>query len=561
MSHDHHKKPYSRPMFVWFILLLLSVALRFYRVGLHPIGMDYDQVREAYLASTLFHDFHIIVDNLMFLHLASLRLFQIVFGLSELSIHLHGASWFTLTLLPLYWLTSDLFGKTVARWGILLLSFSVIGFTAPRIGHIPILVPFFAFSALFAGERLLRNGHYRYAVLLGSLLGLGVFTFPTFKSVFVVLVGAALSILCLARYTTISWSSWKTKIRFGRAAWSVIITGGVFLGVVCLIGFGLTGDVVTFQRLTFLLFQYKSNGIFVSDIGHFFRNGVQIVSQVLPTRYLSHPHFLIPRYTGYANALSYLSPLIAVMVLVAFWSGIRIIQRLIMKCPLSQLELTFPEKQPSSSASEKLVSPHGIFIFWRKEYNWMYALWIFGGGCVFAMLSDHTAARRWIYSWFWMYPLAAAGIFWITRKRRQHSAGWLLGLTLLSQMTLVYYPYLYKPWRVQGPSPAVIDTMKAYCDNGYQVYATPMLHHWVRHYEQMVPLNGRGYDILYDPIENAQLPARYAIFDIGDLYRPVKLKNPEATMTFEDPQRDVLITQFRDRWGFYDFKVMESLSE
>jgi hypothetical protein len=523
--------------------------------------MDYDQVREAYLASILFQDFHVIVDNLMFLHLASLRLFQVVFGLSELSIHLHGACWFTLTLIPLYWLTFDLFGKTVARWGLVLLSFSVIGFTAPRVGHIPIPVPFFAFSALLAGERLLRTGLYRYAVLLGSILGLGVFTFPTFKGVFVVLIGASLSILGLTRHTTTSWSAWSTKIRFGRAVWGAVITGGVFLSVVCFIGFGLAGNSVNLQSLEFFLFQYRSNGRIVSDIGHFLRNGLQIVAQILPTRYLPHPHFIIPRNTGYANALFYLSPLIAIMVFVAFWSGIRIIRRLTLKHPLSQLELTFAEKPLSSHASEKLVSPYGILIFWRKEYNWLFALWIFAGGCFFAMLSDHTAARRWIYSWFWMYPLAAAGIFWITRNRPQYVTGCLLGLTLLSQMALVLYPYLYKPWRTQGPSPAVVETMKEYCDRGYRIHTTPMLHHWIRHYKQIVPLDGCGYDIVYDPIENAQLATPYAVFDIGNLYHPVRLESPESTITFEDPQRHVLMTQFRDQWGFYDFKVMESLSE
>lgn len=559
LSSSHNKR-YSWSTIVWFTLLLASVILRFYRVGAHPVGMDYDQVREAYLASHLFKDFHVVVDNLMFLHLASLRLVQLVFGLGELSTHIHAACWFTLTLIPLYWLTFDLFGKSVARWGIVLLSFSVIGFTSTRVGHIPIPVPFFAFSAFLAGERLLRIGSYWYAVLLGGVLGLGVFTFPTFKGVFFVLIGASLSILWLARFTTVSWASWKKKIRIGRAVGSVVITAGVFLGVTSGITFGLTGESFNVQRLAYILFFYKSNGKFVSDIGHFLRNGLQILTQCLPVRYLPDPHFLILRTTGYAEAVFYLSPLIAIMVILTFQSGIRIIRRLTMQCPLSQLELSFGDRQRLQSSGE-LVSQRGIFIFWRKEYDWLFALWIFGGGCLFAMLSDHTAARRWIYSWFWMYPLAEAGIFWITRKASPRLTGWLLGVILLSQMTFVYYPYLFKPWRMQGPTPAVVETMKEYCNRGYRVYTTPWLNHWVRHYVQIVPLDACGYDILHGEVDAAQIPAPFAVFDIENLYRPIKFSGPNPVIVYDLSQKGMLIKQFRDQWGFHDFKVMESVVE
>ena len=552
-----HKNRRVWSAIAWPGLLLASLILRFYRGGGSPFGMDYDQVREAYLASKLFQDFHVIVDNLMFLHLASLRLVQLVFGLGELSIHIHAACWFTLTLLPLYWLTSDLFGNIVARWGVLFLSFSVIGFTAPRVGHIPTLVPFFAFSALLAGERLLRTGRYGYAALLGGMLGLGVFTFPTFKSVFLVLIGASLSIAWLARSTTMSWKSWKQQVRFGRIGWSVVITAGVFLGVICWISFGLTGEPARLQSLKFIIFHYKSNGKFVSDLGHFLRNGLQIASQILPVRYLAHPHYLIPRNTGYANALFYLSPLVGALVVAAFLAGTRIIRRLSQKCPFSQAALSLSDSR--NPPSEPLVSSAGLLVFWRKEYNWLFALWILGGGCVFAMLSDHTAARRWVYSWFWMYPLAAAAIFWGTRKYSRMLTGALLGLTLLSQVALVYYPYLCKPWRMQGPGPAVIDTMNEYCKRDYRVYATHILHHWTRHYQQIVPLRNCGYDVVYGPVSEAQLTAPYAVFDIGDLYRPQRFNHPAPTMRFDDPPRGVAITKFRDKWGFYDFKVTESL--
>ena len=147
------------------------------------------------------------------------------------------------------------------------------------------------------------------------------------------------------------------------------------------------------------------------------------------------------------------------------------------------------------------------------------------------MLSDHTAARRWIYSWFWMYSLATAGIFWFTRKRSRALTGWLLGITLLSQMALVYYPYLFKLWRMQGPTLAVVETMQRYCDRGYRVYATPMLHHWVRHYEQIIPFDDCGYDIVYEPLDTVKLPQPYAVFDIGNLYMPVKLQSSEPTVT------------------------------
>lgn len=533
----------SAATWIWLALLAASLGLRLYKIGELPLGMDFDQVREAYDASVLLRHFDVILDSLLFIHLFSLNMFQRVWGFTALSNQLNANFWFLMALIPLYALIKDLFGKASARWGIILLSFSVISFTATHIGHIAITAPFFAFWGLWAYYRLLRTGQYRYVILSGLALGLGIYSAPSVKGVLLTIPGFFVMLIGLERGFRLAGLR-----NIGNAVWKFFLVASIFLGVVCFFGVTLANHPFSLQRLSFILFGYTSNGRFISSFAELHQNMLRLLSQFLPVKYVRYHHFIIHRFTGHAEAIFYISPLITLCFLMFLGWFVYQIGRLLFK----QFQRSYLKHRPPSKQ-------RWIVTTWQPEYDWLFAGCMFLGGCSTALLSDHTAARRWIYGWFLLYPLAAAGLVWTFQRFSKTLLGVCLTITILSQVALIYYPYLFKPWRTTGPTPAVIEEMARYCERYDRVYVNALLYHWARFYLKEQPLGACKLEIISGEVPADRAP--YVIFDLINNYGPVPFPGYARMLGKQDQQKGMFIKEFRDSVGFHDFKVIESLPE
>ncbi|MCB0308043.1 MAG: glycosyltransferase family 39 protein [Bdellovibrionales bacterium] len=495
------------------------------KAGFLPIGMDYDQVREAFHASELFNHFDVIIDNVLFLHLASLHIFQSAFGLTALANYANASFWFLSSLIPIFLLVKELFRSASAQIAVLFLLYSLAGFTMPRLGHVGISVLPFAFWAYWALYRCLKTEQTKYFLLLGVICGIGFFSFLAFKAVLVTVLILFLAI-SLLKY------DFKLHKPFWRLILKLTIVPIIFLSIVYIFAFTSTGKTFSFNDLHFLLFKYSSNGQILENISTIFHNSKGIIYWFLPVEMSVSSEFMIPRTTGSTSPLFYISPLISLLFLM-FWF---------------QFCQTLWNWKYRSKHSDRIGE-------WYHEYNWIFATGIFLGGCLPALISDHTAVRRWIYAWFWIYPLSAVALDHFCLKKNKIALKTMVLLIILSEVFLTYKAYISKPWRTNGPSIAIMSHINNYCEQDFNIGVTSIAYHWVRFYQKIRPLPAHCHIYeLRSSDETLVYPG--VIFDIPNLYHPIPSSNKYASETIDNSEHQ-FIKRFSDKYDFEDFIVTE----
>lgn len=521
----------------WLLMGAHFLSLRLYKAGQLPIGMDFDQVREAYFAIDILHPFKVISDNLLFVHLMTLHFFQKWLGLTVLSNYANATFWFIASLVPLYALLKDLFGEEEARLGTLFVMFSLLGSTAPRIAQIGLSVLPFAFLSLWAFYRVLRTEEWKYTILLGLVSGVGFFSFPAFKGVLVTIAFLLLAFLSHKALRTQVQPLRRTLFQFG-------IVTLLFFSIVTIVIFGFAGHTFCWREFSFILFQYSSNGSLTLSLGAVGTNIANLLSAFLPVSWSSVEHFLIPHYTGSGHPLFYISPIVS-LLFIAFWG-----------LAFSQIVRFIRRNKQKETLSS-----------WPEELNWIFAVAIFVGGSLPALLSDCTPARRWMYAWFWLYALAAVTLHRVFKGKRKIFYVPLVTLVLGSELLLFWNPYLLKPWRTVGPSQGIMTAINEECMKGGSVGVTPEAYHWVRHYMKVTP-PPRNCQLERISHQTKALPSSFVLFGIDNAFMPISLNSlgppplekvptlvrPPLSYTCERPKT------YGDAWGFRDFFLAECTS-
>jgi hypothetical protein len=204
------------------ILLLGGLYLRLYRIDLVPWGLNNDEAINALEAKdiaagrpfasltqrglnreTMFHYLAVFSFRSAEIETNLLRAIPAVFGLSprlvqdplmDLVFPLRGVAIAagTLTLLALYLFARDRFGWRVALLATALLAASPWHLLYSRVGLRAILAPLFAIAAIGFFLKALESGRARDHAAWGVLLGLGFWTYTSFRAVPIALIAFAL---------------------------------------------------------------------------------------------------------------------------------------------------------------------------------------------------------------------------------------------------------------------------------------------------------------------------------------------------------------------------------
>jgi len=204
------------------IVLLGGAYLRLYRIDLIPWGLNNDEAinaletqkieagtRFATLTEsglnreTMFHYLGVFAYRSSGIELNLLRAMPAVFGLTPkliddplmdavFPLRSVAIAAGTLTLLLLYWFVRDRFGWLVALLSTAFLAVSPWHVLYSRVGERAVLAPLFALPTLLFFLRALETGRTRDHVGWGVLLGLGFWSYTSFRAIPIALVAFAL---------------------------------------------------------------------------------------------------------------------------------------------------------------------------------------------------------------------------------------------------------------------------------------------------------------------------------------------------------------------------------
>ena len=200
------------------LIVLVGVALRFYRIDSLPPGLHYDQAENALLAwetyigqtRPIFYTAYTGMEPLMFYSIAGM---MGLVGRTGRAIHLTSAVYGSLTLLLTYLMAREAFGgarRRQGRWmGLFtagLVATSAWHLVNSRNGFRVITLPMCEMATLWALWVAFRTGQRRWYALAGAALGLTAYTYYASR-----LVPAAL-VLWLAWLAVADWRFIRARL-------------------------------------------------------------------------------------------------------------------------------------------------------------------------------------------------------------------------------------------------------------------------------------------------------------------------------------------------------------
>jgi len=212
-----------------FLVLAVAIFFRFYKIDSLPGGLFPDEAANGEDALSIlsgdtraFYERGLGREALYFYLLAiSIKLF----GIGVWQIHIVSALIGLSTVLATYLLAKELFNNRVAFFAGIFLATSYWHTTLSRTGFRAILLPLFSslffYFILVCYKAKIKKNRFIFAGLAGVSLALGLYTYPSFRFMSVIMALMGVALLIFRRRTVLK--NWK-EISIGLLFFAIVIT-------------------------------------------------------------------------------------------------------------------------------------------------------------------------------------------------------------------------------------------------------------------------------------------------------------------------------------------------